>query len=265
MANAFNARDAHAYDRLMGRWSRRLAVKFLDHAGCAPGEQVFEMGCGTGSLTFAIPDTVASITAIDASAIYVAAAQARNLSGVIHIEEGDGTALRFADGSFDRALSMLVLQFIADPVVAIGEMARVTRPGGTVAAAVWDTYGGMGGQRMLWDTAAVMDPEAARRRARAMTRPAAMPGMLAQLFAEAGLKQIDATELLVRMEYENFADWWEPVASGEGSLGDYVSGLDETARDALKERVREAYLAGGEDGQRSFAAVAWSVRGTVAG
>jgi SAM-dependent methyltransferase len=263
MTSSFNARDAGAYDRLMGRWSRRLAVKFLDHAGTAPGEHILEMGCGTGSLTFQIPDHVAHVTAVDFSPIYVAYARSRNISPNITITEGDGSALAFADASFDRALTQLVLQFVPDPVVAVRELARVVRPGGVVAACVWDSYGGNGGQRALWDTAAVLDPEAARRRARAMTRPAAMPGMLPRIFAEAGLKDIDATELPVRMEYSDFHDYWDPIAAGEGSLGDYVSGLSPDARGVLEGYMRDAYLSGGTDGPRSFACVAWSARGVV--
>ncbi len=263
MASTFNARDAKAYDRLMGRWSQRLALKFLAFATPLADEHVFEMGCGTGSLTFAIPEMVAAVTAIDFSPLYLEAARARNMSPKITIEQGDGTALRFSDNSFDRALTLLVLQHVSSPEIAVSELVRVTKPGGTVAAAVWDTYGGMGAQRMLWDIASVLDPEAAKRRAKAMTRPAAQPGALARMFEVAGLLNIETAELLVRMDFADFADWWEPVAAGEGSLGDYVSALDDTARVTLKAATREGYLAGGNDGPRSFVAVARAVKGVV--
>lgn len=263
MASTFNARDAAAYDRLMGRWSQRLAPKFLAFAGTAPGEHILEMGCGTGSLTFAIPDHIAHITAVDFSPLYVAAAQARNTSASISIEQGDGTNLRFTDDSFDRAFTLLVLQHVSDPAKAVAELSRVTKPGGTVAAAVWDSYGGMGAQRMLWDVASVLDMEANKRRAKAMTRPAAQHGALDRLLADARLTQIEATELMVRMDFDDFNDWWEPVAAGEGSLGDYVSALDDTARARLKAATREAYLGGAADGPRSFVAVARAAKGIV--
>ena len=264
MASNFNARNAEAYDRLMGRWSQRLAPRFLAFAGTEPGERIIEMGCGTGSLTFAIPDGAASVTAIDLSPIYVQAARARNTSPKITIEQGDGQALRFPGNSFDRALTMLVLQFMPDPVAALRELARVTRPDGTVAAAVWDTFGGMPAQRMLWDTAAALDPEAARLRARAMTRPAAIPGGLARAFAEAGLVEIRGTELQIRMEFQNFEDYWEPFAAGEGSLGDYVAALGAEALTRLRQNTRDAYLSGARDGPRSFASVAFACRAHVA-
>ena len=138
MPTVYNARDAGNYERLMGRWSRRLAPLFIAHAGVAEGEEVLEIGCGTGSLTFALAEAArfARLTAIDQSAVYLAAAQAKNHDPRIHLELGDGCALRFADGSFDRTLSMLVLpSVVPEPEQMVAEMRRVTRPGGVVAAA----------------------------------------------------------------------------------------------------------------------------------
>src|SRR6266576_352232 len=96
MPSMFNARDAGNYEKLMGRWSRRLAPLFMEHAGIADGEEVLEIGCGTGSLTFTLPQaaTLAGITAIDHSEIYLAAAQAKNQDPRIRFEHGDGSALR---------------------------------------------------------------------------------------------------------------------------------------------------------------------------
>jgi SAM-dependent methyltransferase len=90
----------------MGRWSRRLAPLFIEHAGDADGEEVLEIGCGTGSVTFALAETAgfARLTAIDQSKVDLAAAQAKNRDPRIRIAQGDGCALRFADASFDRTL-----------------------------------------------------------------------------------------------------------------------------------------------------------------
>ena len=83
-----------------------MAPLFIEHAGVADGEEVLEIGCGTGSLTFALAETagLARLTAIDQSKVYLAAAQAKNRDPRIHLEQGDGCALRFADASFDRTL-----------------------------------------------------------------------------------------------------------------------------------------------------------------
>ena len=266
MPTMFNARDAGNYEKLMGRWSRRLAPLFIEHAAIADGEEVLEIGCGTGSLTFALAETaaIAGLTAIDHSEIYLAAAKAKNRDSRIRLEQGDGCALRFPDASFDRALSMLVLpSVLPQPEMMVCEMRRVTRPGGGVAAAFWDSPGGTPHQRMLWDIAAALDPAAAEARDRTMSRAVYAPGALAPIWAEAGLADVNQRSLMIRMDFADFDDYWEPFASGEGALGAYVAALDETRRAHLEQHLRSAYLTGRPDGERSFVAVALSCRGTV--
>jgi ubiquinone/menaquinone biosynthesis C-methylase UbiE len=262
----FNARNAENYEKLMGRWSRRLAPLFIDHAGIAAGEDVLEIGCGTGSLTFALAEAAAfdTLTAIDHSEIYLAAARAKNRNSRIHMEQGDGCSLRFPDASFDRTLSMLVLpSVLSEPERMVTEMRRVTRPGGVAAAAFWDSPGGTPHQRMLWDIAAVLDDAARAARDRTMSQPVYAPGALARMWAETGFADIDQRSLMIRMDFANFADYWEPFASGEGALGDYVASLDDTTRTRLEGCLRSAYLTGRPDGERSFVAVAVSCRGVV--
>jgi SAM-dependent methyltransferase len=267
MPTVYNARDAGNYEKLMGRWSRRLAPLFIEHAGIADGEEVLEIGCGTGSLTFALAEAArfARLTAIDQSEAYLAAAQAKNRDPRIQLELGDGCALRFADGSFDRTLSMLVLpSVVPQPEQMVSEMRRVTRPGGVVAAAFWDTPGGSPHQRMFWDTAAALDDSAKAARDSTLSRPIYAPGALARIWAETGLVEIDERSLMIRMEFADFADYWAPFASGEGGLGAYVATLDDARRERLERHLRAAYLTGRPDGERSFVAIALSCRGVVA-
>ena len=204
MPSMFNARDADNYERLMGRWSRRLAPLFIEHAGIADGENVIEVGCGTGSLTFTFPQKAAlgRLTAVDHSEIYLAAAKAKNKDARISLEQGDGCALRFPDASFDRALSMLVLpSVLPEPELMVAEMRRVTRPGGVVAAAFWDSPGGSPSQRMVWDSAAALDEAAAEARDRTMGRPIYAPGALGRMWIEAGLVDIDRRSLMIRIDF----------------------------------------------------------------
>ncbi len=260
MPSMFNARDAGNYEKLMGRWSRRLAPLFIEHAGIADGEEVLEIGCGTGSLTFTLTQgaALAGLSAIDHSEIYLAAAQARNHDPRIRLEQGDGCALRFSDASFDRSLSMLVLpSVLPQPEVMVAEMRRVTRPGGVVAAAFWDSPGGNLSQRMLWDTAAALDEAAAQARDRTIGRPIYAPGALTRMWAEAGLSDIDQRSLMIRMDFTDFADYWQPYASGEGALGAYVASLDDARRNRLERHLWSAYLTGRPDGERSFVAIAY--------
>jgi ubiquinone/menaquinone biosynthesis C-methylase UbiE len=266
MPTVYNARDAGNYESLMGRWSRRLAPLFIEHAGIEDGEEVLEVGCGTGSLTFALAEAArfARLTGIDQSAVYLAAAKAKNRNPRVQLEQGDGCALRFSDGSFDRTLSMLVLpSVVPQPEQMVAEMRRVTRPGGVVAAAFWDTPGGTPHQRMFWDTAAALDETAGTARDASLSRAVYTPGALPRMWAETGLVDIDQRSLMIRMEFADFADYWEPFASGEGGLGAYVATLDEPRRKRLEHHLRAAYLTGRPDGKRSFVAVALSCRGRV--
>ena len=265
MPSDFNARDAAAYERLMGRWSRRLALLFIDHAGTAPSDRLLEVGCGTGSLTFSLAQTApfAELTAVDFADVYVQRARDANRDPRIQFEQGDATALRFADARFDRTLALLLLHLVPGPERVVAEMRRVTRPGGVIAAAVWDAEGGVVMQRLFWDTAAALDRAAWALRARSMGNPVVAPGGLRRLFAGAGLDEVEERSLIIRMEPANFADYWEPYASGEGPIGAYVTSLSADARARLEEHLRAAYLAGRADGSRSYAAGAWSCRGVV--
>jgi SAM-dependent methyltransferase len=181
----------------------------------------------------------------------------------ITIAQGDACAIPFPTGRFDRALALLVLHFVPDADKAVAEMRRVVRPGGVVGAAVWDHLGGMPGMRMMLDTLAMQDEEAEKLRSHYCFQPMMRPGEMRQSFIAQGLQDVEEASLLIRMEYENFADYWEPIAAGEGPLGKYAAGLDPARRVEAEKAVRGAYEAGQSDGPRSFVAVAWACRGVV--
>ena len=142
-------------------------------------------------------------------------------------------------------------------------MRRVTRAGGVVAAAVWDFCGGLVYQRLFWDTAAAIDPQAGLARDRLFSHPLAQPDGLARLWQAIGLREIKGSSLTIRMDYAGFDDYWEPLLGGQGPFGSYVAGLPDERRAVVRAAVRDAYLAGGPDGPRSLAATAWAVRGRV--
>ena len=89
------------------------------------------------------------------------------------------------------------------------------------------------------------------------------PGEMKRTFVEQGLADVTETELMIRMDYQNFDDYWAPIAAGEGPLGKYMTTLDPAQRVRTDTAVRDAYAAGRPDGPRSFANVAWAVRGIV--
>ncbi|ASR05941.1 class I SAM-dependent methyltransferase [Rhizobium leguminosarum bv. viciae] len=266
MPSSFNVESADGYERLMGRWSRKLAPMLIDFAGLADGDRVLDVGCGTGSLAFTLAETpgLKEIVAVDYSPVFVEAATRRNTDPRVSIRQADAGALPFEDNRFDRAMSLLVLHFVPEAGKAVSEMRRVVRPGGVVAAAVWDHYGGMSGMRMMWDTVAMLDENALALRRRYCFQPMMRPGEMKESFIAQGLADVEETSLLIRMEYLSFEDYWDPIAAGEGPLGKYVAGLDPAKRTAADAAVRAAYEAGEPDGPRSFAAVAWACQGRVA-
>jgi SAM-dependent methyltransferase len=249
----------------MGRWSRRLAPLLINFAGVTIAGRILDVGCGTGSLTFTLADraNVGSVTGIDLSSEYIAYALRHRRDLRISFEVGDATALRFNDRSFDHALSLLVLQFIPDPHRAIREMRRVTRSGGTVASATWDTRGGLVVRRMFFDTAAVIDSNAVTRRALACARPMSRKDGLARAWHDAGLADIEVDSLTIRMDYGSFLDFWSSVDGEDGPVAEYIGTLGAETKRTLRRLIEAAYLDGEPDGPRSYAATAWAVKGRV--
>ena len=111
---------------------------------------------------------------------------------------------------------------MSDPAAGVGEMARVTRPGGAVVACVWDHGGGQGPLSPLWDAARVLDPTVEGESLRTGTSE----GELERLFEDVGLADVDETALSVSVEHPTFEEWWEPFTLGVGPAGVYVAGLD---------------------------------------
>ena len=225
---------ADSYDRFMGRYSVPLAPQLADLAGVTGGQRVLDVGCGPGALTAELVRRVgpASVTAVDPSEPFVAAARARNPD--VHVERAAAEQLPFADDEFDAALAQLVVHFMADPVVGLREMARVTRSGGVVAACVWDHAGGGGPLSVFWQAAHEVDPDVLDESRLAGARE----GHLAELFATAGLRELEERTLSVELEHETFDEWWEPFTLGVGPAGAFVARLDAAGQDRLREACR---------------------------
>lgn len=233
--------QAEFYDRFMGRFSQRLAPVFADRAGVARGQRALDVGCGPGALTSVLIDRLGidQVEAIDPSPPFVDAL-AQRFPGVT-VQGGTAEELPYADERFDIALAQLVVHFMTDPVAGLAQMARVTRPGGTVAAAVWDLTPGARGPVSAFQAAvAETDPgwlASERRRGGA-------EGELGDLFRAAGLRQVRESVLTTEVPMASFEDWWAPFLLGSGPAGDYVAALSEQGRVDLQERARRRLPAG---------------------
>jgi SAM-dependent methyltransferase len=251
---------ADAYDRYIGRYGPALATGLIAAAGIRPGQTALDVGCGPGALTAALADLLGAehVAAVDPSEPFARACGSR-VPGV-RVEVAAAEALPFGDDSFDATLSQLVVNFMSDAPAGVGEMCRVTRPGGTVASAVWDYADGMTLLRRFWDAAVALDPDAANLD-EGVSMPFCRPDDLAELWRGAGLRDVETTELVVEVAYSSFDDLWQPLESGVGPSGAYAAALPPERRQRLREELRGRLGVGDEPFRLS--ARAWCVAGRV--
>lgn len=246
---------ADAYDRFMGRYSRLLSPQMADLAGITGGQRALDVGCGPGALTTELVKRLGAdaVAAVDPSEPFVAAARERHPG--VDVRHASAERLPFGDGTFDATLAQLVVHFMPDPVAGLSEMRRVTRPGGVVAACVWDHAGGKGPLGTFWQAARDLDPGVHDEG----DLPGAREGHLAQLFTDAGLSDVQSSAVVAELEHASFEEWWEPYTAGVGPAGAYVAALDAERQAALRDRCR-ALL---PDGPFTMTSVAWAARGSA--
>jgi SAM-dependent methyltransferase len=243
--------SATAYDRFMGRYSTLLAPAFAELAGVVAGQRVLDVGAGSGALTSELAVRGVDVVAVEPAGQFVDALRTRLPDATVVAAAAE--ELPFADGEFDAALAQLVVHFMDDPPAGIAEMRRVTRAGGVVAANVWDHGTGRGPLTPFWAAARALDPSNAGE-SRMM---GSSPGQLRELFANAGVRDVEETALEVSVEHPTFEEWWEPFELGVGPAGAYVSRLEPAQREALREQCRSTL----PPAPFSIAARAWTARG----
>jgi SAM-dependent methyltransferase len=258
-----------AYEPYVGRWSRLVAREFLQWLAVAPSARWLDVGCGTGALTDGILSAAApaQVSAVDASSAYVRYARdhARDrMHGRRAIfAVADVRALPQRSAAADAAVSGLVLNFVPQPDAAVAELARAVRPGGTVAAYVWDYAGEMQLIRHFWDAAVELDPGAAALD-EGRRFPLCRPDALEALWRGAGLLDVESRAIDVPTRFRSFEDYWAPFLGGQGPAPGYAMELSAARRAALRERIRARLLVAA-DGSIDLVARAWAVRGVRPG
>ena len=247
--------DPGAYDRFMGRYSEQLAPQLADLARVAHGQRAVDVGCGPGALTRELVARLGagSVSAADPSEPFVAAIESRYPG--VDVRRATAEQLPFGDDEFDAALAQLVVHFMTDPAAGLTEMARVVRPGGAVAASVWDFGGGNAPLSLFWRVACELDPEAPGEGG----RPGTNEGQLTGILTTAGLHGVEEVAHTVEVEYQTFEEWWDPYTYGVGPAGEYCARLPDERRVELREACRKAL----PPAPFVVTSAAWAAHGTV--
>jgi SAM-dependent methyltransferase len=260
--DAWSAGDA--YDTYMGRWSRRIAPIFLDWLAAPLQAQWLDVGCGTGALSSAILAQCAprSVLGIDPSEGFVSTARTKVSDPRANFSVGDAQALQVGDASVDVAVSGLVLNFVPDRLKAIGELKRVTRPGGMVGVYVWDyPGGGVGFLHAFWEAAAKLDLRAVDL-AEAVRFPDCTESGLREIATQGGLEVTEVALISSTSRFQNFDDFWRPFTLGAGPAPGYCATLTEDARERLRQYLFDSLL-NGTDGPIELPLRAWAFKASV--
>ena len=249
--------DGASYEDMMGVWSRLAGEVFIDWLKPSAGLKWIDIGCGNGASTAMIVDLCgpSDIQGIDPSEGQLAYARSRLAGSVAKFRQGEGAALPFPDGSFDAAVMALVVFFLPDPAKGVAEMARVARPGGTIATYGWDLVGG----------GFTLEPIYAELRKIGISpRMPPSPGAagidaLRQLWTNAGLEQIETREIVVQRTFDDFENFWASSLKAPGLSG-YFSSMAADAVQELKERVRSG-LSSDASGRVTCTARANAIKG----
>jgi SAM-dependent methyltransferase len=247
---------ADAYEAYVGRWSRPVAAEFLRWLAVPAESEWLDVGCGTGALTETVLATATPIRAwgVDMSLGFLR--EAADRLPVARFVVGDAARLPLADACFDAVVSGLALNFVPDPPAAVAELARVARPGGTVAAYVWNYSGGMQMMRLFWDAARDVDPAAADAD-EGPRFPICHPDALEAAWSAAGLRDVTTRSIEVPTVFADFDDYWQPFLGGQGAAPAYLARLPSEQRAAIRDRLRATL----PDGPIDLTAAAWAVRG----
>jgi SAM-dependent methyltransferase len=255
--NAFT--DGEAYERLMGRWSRQVGAQFLDWLDLPKGLQCLDVGCGNGAFTevLAAQVTPSELTGVDPSKEQIAFAKIREGARRAHFRVGDAQALPFPDGSFDVVIMALVISFVPDPAKAVAEMARVARPGGWVAAYMWDVAANRAPHSPCYAAMSALGFPVPSRPSNASEL-----NIMRSLWEQAGIKSVENRTFEIPVAYSDFDDFWDSNTALAGPVGKAIEKLSPADRERVRSHLRE-HLTQDESGSISYQARVNAVKGIV--
>jgi ubiquinone/menaquinone biosynthesis C-methylase UbiE len=240
-----------AYDNFMGRYSQRLGPKFADFADVQAGQKVLDVGAGTGALTAELARRGAEVAAVDPSPPFVAALGRKFPDADTRAATAE--ELPWADASFDAVLAQLVLTFMNDAPAGIAEMRRVARPGGVVAACMWDRHGMdmLAAIHRTQEALAASGPTEARTLYRSRDE-------IEGLFLGSGFADVKTELLEVDWEYAGFDEFWDTMQGGVGPAGAWLKALDDETRAKARQELRRQV--GEPSGAFALNGRAWATR-----
>ena len=253
--------SSDAYDRYMGRWSRKAAPLFLNWLDAPAENSWVYMGCGSDGLTHQIATNCSpsQLLGIDSPEGFLKAAKGQVPSAEFRV--GSAVKLEIPDSSMDFAVCGLVLNFVPAGGKVISEMAHIVRPGGTVASYVWDYAGHTPIMRCFFDAALAIDTGASAFDD-GVNAPICRPQPLKDAFGFAGLVDVETTAIDIPTPFVDFDDYRSPFMGGTGSAPRYCMSLEDSVRNQIETSI-QAKLPTGPDGEILLAARAWAVKGTV--
>ena len=250
--------DGAGYERMMGVWSRSAGNVFLDWLSPRPGLAWIDIGCGNGAFTELLVERCApsEVHGIDPSPAQLAFARTRPAARVAKFHEGDAMALPFADKRFDAATMALSLFFFPDAAKGVAEAVRVTKPGGMIAAYVWDMLGGgfplhpVHEEMRALGTSPPLPPSA----------EASRVDILQGLWRDAGLQGVETRSIAVTRDFAGFDEFWS-IAMLSGSMKALAASAPEDI-ERVKVRV-QTRLPTDAAGRITCAAHANAIRGRL--
>jgi SAM-dependent methyltransferase len=251
-----------SYENFMGRWSQRLAARFVAWLGVPPRAHWLDVGCGTGSLARAILAGAdpASVVGCDPAAPFIEFARDNTHDARASFVTAGVGSVPARSGGYDSVATLLALNFFPNAEAGVRELRSLAAPGGTVSACVWDYRDGMEFLRRFWDVAVAIDPSA-RQLDEGIRFPICRPDALTSLFDRSGLRDVRCEAIEIPTEFRSFDDYWRPLLGTTGPAPSYVASLDDDRRATLAKTLRET-LRPRPDGVIALTARAWAVRGT---